>query len=185
MVLSKKFLFTGQGDVVFIKFQIFHLAVVWNGCFIIHLFGNAPICASTVLEYSCCKIHCYVAAPFPSPLFHFLLLICLRKLFFFSISLSFSHIYIFYIIYSTLLSMTPLRFTRTIVLDCWRVGAKLGRYEDIKSTVQCNLFEDACINYYYIRSHRVVCRCVHYSQDMPVPVITSVAHHKLSKLAAF
>ncbi len=28
-----------------------------------HLFGNAPICASTVLECSCCRIHRNVAAP--------------------------------------------------------------------------------------------------------------------------
>ncbi len=36
---------------------------MYKGCFIVHLFGNAPICASIVLECSCCKIHCYVAAP--------------------------------------------------------------------------------------------------------------------------
>ncbi len=30
---------------------------------IVHLFGNAPICASTVLECSCCRIHRSVAAP--------------------------------------------------------------------------------------------------------------------------
>jgi hypothetical protein len=29
----------------------------------VHLFGNAPICASIVLECSCGKIHRYVAAP--------------------------------------------------------------------------------------------------------------------------
>jgi hypothetical protein len=29
----------------------------------VHLFGNAHICASTVLEYSCCRIHRNVAAP--------------------------------------------------------------------------------------------------------------------------
>ncbi len=28
-----------------------------------HLLGNALICASTVLECSCCRIHRYVAAP--------------------------------------------------------------------------------------------------------------------------
>ncbi len=28
-----------------------------------YLFGNAPICASTVLECSCCRIHRNVAAP--------------------------------------------------------------------------------------------------------------------------
>jgi hypothetical protein len=32
--------------------------------FKVHLFGNAPICAITVLECSCCRIHRYVAAPF-------------------------------------------------------------------------------------------------------------------------
>ncbi len=36
---------------------------MWKGCFIVHLFGNAPICASSVLECSCCRIHRYVAAP--------------------------------------------------------------------------------------------------------------------------
>ncbi len=34
-----------------------------KGCFIVHLLGNAPICASIVLECSCCRIHLYVAAP--------------------------------------------------------------------------------------------------------------------------
>ncbi len=32
---------------------------VFYGAFV----GNAPICASTVLECSCCRIHCFVAAP--------------------------------------------------------------------------------------------------------------------------
>ena len=32
-----------QSDVVFIKFQTFHVAVVGKGCFTVHLFGNAPI----------------------------------------------------------------------------------------------------------------------------------------------
>ncbi len=50
-------------DVVFIKIQTFHVAVEWKGCFILLLLGNAPICPSTVLECSCCKIHRYVAAP--------------------------------------------------------------------------------------------------------------------------
>jgi hypothetical protein len=31
--------------------------------FIVHLLGNAPMYASTVLECSCCRIHHYVAAP--------------------------------------------------------------------------------------------------------------------------
>jgi hypothetical protein len=35
----------------------FHVAIVWNWCFIVNLFGNAPICASTVLEGSWYKIH--------------------------------------------------------------------------------------------------------------------------------
>ncbi len=30
---------------------------------VVYLFGNAPICASTVLECSCCRTHRYVAAP--------------------------------------------------------------------------------------------------------------------------
>jgi len=29
----------------------------------LHLFGNAPIWASTFFECSCCRIHRYVAAP--------------------------------------------------------------------------------------------------------------------------
>jgi hypothetical protein len=29
----------------------------------VNLFGNAPICASTVLECNCCRIHRYIAAP--------------------------------------------------------------------------------------------------------------------------
>jgi hypothetical protein len=37
----------------------------------VHLFGTAPICASTVSEYSCCRIHRYVAAPFYSTLVSF------------------------------------------------------------------------------------------------------------------
>jgi hypothetical protein len=36
-----------QSDVVFIKFQTFHAGKV---CFIVPLFGNAPMCASIVLE---------------------------------------------------------------------------------------------------------------------------------------
>ncbi len=36
---------------------------MWKGSFILHLFGNALICASTVLECSCCRIPRYVAAP--------------------------------------------------------------------------------------------------------------------------
>jgi hypothetical protein len=76
MVLSeynivKKFVFfmTEQSDVVFIKFQTFHVAVMCKGCFLVHLFINAPICASTVLECSCCRIHRYVAAPKPIVLY--------------------------------------------------------------------------------------------------------------------
>ncbi len=63
MSKSLFFVHTEQSDVVVIKFQTFHVAVVWKGCFKLHLFGNAPICASTVLECSCCKIHRSVAAP--------------------------------------------------------------------------------------------------------------------------
>ncbi len=55
---------TEQSDVVFIKFQTFHVAIVWKRWFTVHLFGNTLICASTVLECSCCRIHRYVAAPF-------------------------------------------------------------------------------------------------------------------------
>ncbi len=55
--IAKQFFF--QSDVVFIKFQTFQIAFVWKGCFIVHLFGNAPMCASTVLECSCCRIHRY------------------------------------------------------------------------------------------------------------------------------
>jgi hypothetical protein len=33
----------------------------------VYLFGNARICASTVLERSCCRIHSYVAAPQKHP----------------------------------------------------------------------------------------------------------------------
>jgi hypothetical protein len=51
---------TEQSDVVLINFQTFH---VFKGCFIVHLFGSAPICASTVSECSCCRIHGNVAAP--------------------------------------------------------------------------------------------------------------------------
>jgi hypothetical protein len=67
-IISQKVSFfqTEQNDDVFIKFQTFHVPVVWKGCFIVHLFGNAPICASIVLECSCCRIHCYVAAPLHS-----------------------------------------------------------------------------------------------------------------------
>ncbi len=54
---------TEQSDVVIIKFQTFHVAVVWKCCFIVHLFGNAPVFASIVLECSCRRIHRYVAAP--------------------------------------------------------------------------------------------------------------------------
>ncbi len=43
-------------DVIFINFETFHIAIVWKGCFIVHLFGNAPICVSTVLECSCSRI---------------------------------------------------------------------------------------------------------------------------------
>ncbi len=39
------------------------MAVVWKGCFIVHLFWNAMIWASTVLECSCWRINRYVAAP--------------------------------------------------------------------------------------------------------------------------
>ncbi len=52
-----------QSDVVVKKLQTFHEAVVLKCCFMVHLFQNAPICASTVLECSCCRIHRYVAAP--------------------------------------------------------------------------------------------------------------------------
>jgi hypothetical protein len=55
---------TKQNDVVFIRIKSFHIAVLCKGYFIVHVFGNAPICASTVLECSCCGIHRYVAAPF-------------------------------------------------------------------------------------------------------------------------
>jgi hypothetical protein len=40
------------------------VAVVCKGYFIDHLFGNAPICASTVLECSCSRIHRYEAAQY-------------------------------------------------------------------------------------------------------------------------
>jgi hypothetical protein len=47
MKLSKSLVFfrTEKSDVVYIKFQTIHVAVVWKGCFIVHLFGNVPICA--------------------------------------------------------------------------------------------------------------------------------------------
>ncbi len=44
------FFHTEQSDIVFIT--IFYVAIVWQWYFIVHLFGNAPICASTVLECS-------------------------------------------------------------------------------------------------------------------------------------
>jgi hypothetical protein len=47
---QKVFFQTELSDVVFIKTRTFHFAVVWKGCFIVHLFGNATICASTVLD---------------------------------------------------------------------------------------------------------------------------------------
>jgi hypothetical protein len=34
-----------------------------SSIFLVYFFGNAPICASTVLECSCCRIHLYVTAP--------------------------------------------------------------------------------------------------------------------------
>jgi len=49
-IVKKKFFQTEESDVVFLKFQTFHLAVVRTGYFIVHLFRNAPICASTALE---------------------------------------------------------------------------------------------------------------------------------------
>jgi hypothetical protein len=48
---------TELSDVVFINDHTLH---VWKGWFIVNLFGNAPICASTVLECSFCRIHRYV-----------------------------------------------------------------------------------------------------------------------------
>jgi hypothetical protein len=62
--IVKKFVFfpTEQSDVVFINFQTFQVAVV-KRVFYSALFGNAPICASTVLECSLSRIHRYVAAP--------------------------------------------------------------------------------------------------------------------------
>ncbi len=61
IILKKVYFFqTEQNDVVFINFQNFH---VRKRCFMVHLFGNAPISASTVLECSCCRIHRNIAAP--------------------------------------------------------------------------------------------------------------------------
>jgi hypothetical protein len=57
--IAKKFVFSqpGQSSVFFMKFKTFHVTVKRL------FFGNEPICASTVLECSCCRIHRYVAAP--------------------------------------------------------------------------------------------------------------------------
>jgi hypothetical protein len=59
IILSKSLFFfhPEQSDVIFINFQTFHVAVVCKGYFIF-------ICASTVLECSCSRIHRYVAAQY-------------------------------------------------------------------------------------------------------------------------
>jgi hypothetical protein len=48
---------TEQSDVVFINFQIFHVAFVWKGCFIEHLFGNAPFWSAIVAESTVMEQH--------------------------------------------------------------------------------------------------------------------------------
>jgi hypothetical protein len=44
----------------------------------VHLFLNALICASTVLECSCCRIHRYVAAPIYKVVFGWAILLLLQ-----------------------------------------------------------------------------------------------------------
>ncbi len=64
MILSKVCFFPDKTEwCSFHKIPDFSSSHCVKGCFIEHLFGNAPICVSTILECNCCRIYRYVAAP--------------------------------------------------------------------------------------------------------------------------
>jgi hypothetical protein len=64
MILSKVCFFPDKTEwCSFHKIPDFSSSHCVKGCFIEHLFGNAPICVSSILECNCCRIYRYVAAP--------------------------------------------------------------------------------------------------------------------------
>ncbi len=63
--IVKKFFFHERTEwCSFHKIPDFSCTSYVKKVFLVHLFENALICGSTVLECSCCRIHRYVAAPF-------------------------------------------------------------------------------------------------------------------------